>query len=278
MKCNGGAEHHRSVELHSDTTITVTSYDVFISSSSSMDLPLSLFLSTVFLSITFSSLISKKILVPFSSIFYIPLHSFFIFSIWMEKWYGFSNIYFFIWQNMAHPPISFKSYKELMFLSPFFLRSHFSIWNWQVGQTIVIPLTVAIFPFSVYFLQQEQNEMLHGWEISKGKFGFMFSFGLYVKCGLKPVYKHAASSGVGNETRPKFCAAYLNTFTLKDIFDHSSCAELRRLLPMKTMSTKVHYIGKKKKKENVQVFLLLILTVHDLKSNLTCFSPCGDLS
>lgn len=93
------------------------------------------------LSITFSSLISKKILVPFSSIFYIPLHSFFIFSIWMEKWYGFSNIYFFIWQNMAHPPISFKSYKELMFLSPFFLRSHFSIWNWQVGQTIVIPLT-----------------------------------------------------------------------------------------------------------------------------------------
>lgn len=203
------------------------------------------------LSITFSSLISKKILVPFSSIFYIPLHSFFIFSIWMEKWYGFSNIYFFIWQNMAHPPISFKSYKELMFLSPFFLRSHFSIWNWQVGQTIVIPLTVAIFPFSVYFLQQEKNEMLHGWEISKGKFGFMFSFGLYVKCGLKPVYKHAASSGVGNETRPKFCAAYLNTFTLKDIFDHSSCAELRRLLPMKTMSTKVHYIGKKKKRKKM---------------------------
>lgn len=93
--------------------------------------------------------------------------------------------------------------------------------KWQVGQRIEIPLTVAIFPFSVYCLQQEQYEALHGGEISKGKFGFMLLVGLDVKCGLKPVYKHAASSGVGNDTRPKFCAAYPNTSTLKDIFNHS---------------------------------------------------------
>ena len=47
-----------------------------------------------------------------------------------------------------------------------------------------------------------------------------------MKCGLKPVYKHAASSGAGNETRLNFSAAYPNTTTLKHNFSHSSYANL----------------------------------------------------
>lgn len=148
----------------------------------------------------------------------------------MAKWYGFSNIYFFIWQNLAYS-YHLKVTKTWCFFLLSSLDLIFQSKNWQVRQRIVISLTVTIFPFSVYFLQQKQYGVLHGWEISKGKFGFMFLFGLYVKCGLKPVYKHAASSGIGNETRPKFCAAYSNASTLKDIFNHSSWAEIRRLLP-----------------------------------------------
>lgn len=136
MKCSRHAERHRSVEPYSDTTmpssfnppVTDTSYDIHacfyfhqqfygypsLPLSLSNFSPYLLLFPLLFLKNTSTFLFHLLLsLALFLHIFYLDGK-----MIWLLK-------YLLLYLTKLGIPISFKSYKELMFRSPFFLRSHF---------------------------------------------------------------------------------------------------------------------------------------------------------